>query len=41
MLFRKNVKECLIHYVGSKETRVDFTNTNTVIEMSLNVENFV
>lgn len=41
MLLRKDVEEGLIHYVGGEKTRVDLADANAVIEMSLNVENFV
>lgn len=41
MLLRKNVEEGLIHYIGGEKTRVDLTDANAIIEMSLNVENFV
>ncbi len=41
MLFRKDIEECLVHNVGSEKTWVYFTNTKTVVEVSLDVKNFV
>ena len=41
MLLRKYIEECLVHNVGSEKTWVYFTNTKTVVEVSLDVENFV
>ena len=41
VLFREDVEERLVHDVGSEQTWVYLANTKTVIEMSLDVENFV